>query len=162
MRQLFAVPWLSSGGRIVLSVVCVALLVGGAFGLLKIRSSWKQGSPQELATGSIQRSLTRQSDPLGALLVAPATPASFRKSGEAMRLNSVPIPRPRRNGYSRATGFWPGLRSHPVSRPIRARARARVMGSYSGGRRKFFPAPALSCCYPRTPRLRPRASRAAP
>src|SRR5947207_7661409 len=95
MWQLFAVPWLSSGGRIVLSVICVALVVCGAFGLLKIRSNWKQGPTQELVTGSIQRSLTRQSDPLGALLVDPATPASLRKSGEAMRLNSVPIPRPR-------------------------------------------------------------------
>jgi hypothetical protein len=36
MRQLSAVPWLSSGGRISLSILCVATLVCGVFGLLKI------------------------------------------------------------------------------------------------------------------------------
>src|SRR5215471_16555560 len=33
MRQLSAVPWLSSGGRIALSILCVATRVCGAFGL---------------------------------------------------------------------------------------------------------------------------------
>jgi hypothetical protein len=45
-----------------------------------------------------------------------------------------------------------------VLSPVRAGARARVMGFTPT---ELFPPPALSCRYPRTPRLRPRARRAA-
>ena len=56
MRQLSAVPWLSSSGWIALSILCVATLVCGAFGLLKISIGEKQSPNKELTTGSIQRS----------------------------------------------------------------------------------------------------------
>jgi hypothetical protein len=55
MRQLSAVPWLSSGGRIALSILCVATLVCGVFGRLKI-SIGEKAPNKELTTGSIQRS----------------------------------------------------------------------------------------------------------
>ena len=48
MRQLSAVPWLSSSGRIALSILCVATLVCGAFGLLKISIGEKQAPNKEL------------------------------------------------------------------------------------------------------------------
>jgi hypothetical protein len=53
MRQLFAVPWLSSGGRIALSILCVATLVCGVLGLLKVSIGEKQAPNKELTTGSI-------------------------------------------------------------------------------------------------------------
>ena len=56
MGQLSAVPWLSSGGRITLSILCLATLVCGVFGLLKISTGEKQVPNKELTTGSIQRS----------------------------------------------------------------------------------------------------------
>jgi hypothetical protein len=40
-------------------------------------------------------------------------------------------------------------------------ARVRAHASWGLTPAELFPAPALSCCYLRTPRLRPRASRAA-
>jgi hypothetical protein len=54
MRQLSAVP--CSGGRIALSILCVATLVCGVFGLLKISSGERQAPNKELTTGSIQQS----------------------------------------------------------------------------------------------------------
>ena len=56
MRTLFAVPWLSPGGRnLLISLVSSLVVVFGAFALLKINISGKR-APQELVTGSIQRS----------------------------------------------------------------------------------------------------------
>jgi hypothetical protein len=95
MRQLFAVPWLSSGGRIVLSVLCVAILVCGAFGLLKISSGRKQAPAQELITGSIQRPPTRQPDLMAALLVAPAGAQFLQRSTKTTTIGPIPLPRPR-------------------------------------------------------------------
>src|SRR6266566_7632504 len=58
MRQLSAVPWLISGGRIALSILCVATLVCGVFGLLKISIGEKRAPNKELTTGSVQRMLS--------------------------------------------------------------------------------------------------------
>jgi hypothetical protein len=44
MRQLSALGWLSSGGWIALSILCVATLVCGAFGLLKNQHWRKTGT----------------------------------------------------------------------------------------------------------------------
>ena len=76
MRQLSAVPWLSSGGRIALSILCVATRVCGAFGLLRISIGEKQAPNKELTTGSIQRSpAVRKLEPRDPM-VAFLTPAA--------------------------------------------------------------------------------------
>ena len=84
MRQLSAVPWLSSGGRIALSILCVATLVCGVLGLLKISIGEKQAPNKELTTGSIQRSPAvrkpESHDPMAAFLVAPAVAQSTQRS----------------------------------------------------------------------------------
>jgi hypothetical protein len=56
MRTFLAVPWLSPSGRtLLISLMSSLLLVFGAFALLRINSDGKR-VPQELVTGSIQRS----------------------------------------------------------------------------------------------------------
>src|SRR5262249_27983448 len=84
MRQLSAVPWLSSGGRITLSILCVATLVCGVFGLLKISTGERQAPNKELTTGSIQQSPAvrkpESRDPMAAFLVAPAVAQSTQRS----------------------------------------------------------------------------------
>jgi hypothetical protein len=71
MRTLFAVPWLSPGDRNLL-IGLVSSLVVAAFALLKINFGGKR-TPQELVTGSIQRSpVVASSDPMAAFLVTPS------------------------------------------------------------------------------------------
>jgi len=101
MRQLSAVPWLSSGGRIALSILCVATLVCGVLGLLKISIAEKQAPNKELATGSIQRSPAvrkpESRDPMAAFLVAPAVAQSTQRSTRSITADPslIPLPRPR-------------------------------------------------------------------
>jgi hypothetical protein len=99
MRQLSAVPWLSSSGRIALSILCVATLVGGAFGLLKISIGEKQAPNKELTTGSIQRSPAvrkpESRDPMAAFLVAPAVAQSTQRLTRSTTADPSPIPLPR-------------------------------------------------------------------
>src|SRR5262249_7278342 len=101
MRQLSAVPWLSSGGRITLSILCVATLVCGVFGLLKISIGEKQVPNKELTTGSIQRSPAvrkpESRDPMAAFLVAPAVSQSTQRSTRSTTADPslIPLPRPR-------------------------------------------------------------------
>src|SRR5262245_35202664 len=86
MRQLSAVPWLNSGGRIALSILCVATLVCGVFGLLKISIGEKQAPNKELTTGSIQRSPAvrkpESRDPMAAFLIAPTVAQSTQRVNE--------------------------------------------------------------------------------
>ena len=100
MRQLSAVPWLGSGGRIALSILCVATLVCGVFGLLKVSIGEKQGPNKELTTGSIQRSPVvrkpESRDPMAAFLtpaVAQSTPRLTRST--TADPSPIPLPRPR-------------------------------------------------------------------
>jgi hypothetical protein len=99
MRQLSAVPWLSSDGR-ALSILCVATLVCGAFGLLKISIGEKQAPNKELTTGSIQRSPAvrkpESRDPMAAFLT-PAVAQSMQRSTKSTTadLSPIPLPRPR-------------------------------------------------------------------
>src|SRR6516225_8212840 len=101
MRQLSAVPWLSSGGRIALSILCVATPVCGVLGLLKISIAEKQAPNKELATGSIQRSPAvrkpESRDPMAAFLVAPAVAQSTQRSTRSTTADPslIPLPRPR-------------------------------------------------------------------
>src|SRR5258708_2899884 len=99
MRQLSAVPWLSSGGRIALSILCVATLVCGVFGLLKISIGEKQAPNKELTTGSVQQSPTvrkpESRDPMAAFLVAPAVAQSTQRSTRSTTADRSPIPLPR-------------------------------------------------------------------
>ena len=95
MRQLFAVPWLSSGGRIVLSILCVAILVCGAFAFVKLSGNRKQGQAQGLVTGSIQRAPTRRPDPMSTLLLAPAVAQPVQRSMKTTTIDPIPLPRPR-------------------------------------------------------------------
>ena len=102
MRQLSTVPWLSLAAG--LSILCVATLVGGVFGLLKISFDEKQAPNKELTTGSIQRSPAvrrpESSDPVAAFLLAPAvaqsTPRSTRSTTADPSLIPLPRPRPKR------------------------------------------------------------------
>jgi hypothetical protein len=88
MRQLFTVPWLSSGGRIALSILCPATLVCGVFGLLKVSIGEQQAPNKELTTGSIQRSPAvrkpESRDPMAAFL----TPAVAQSTSRAVTLQS--------------------------------------------------------------------------
>jgi hypothetical protein len=99
MRQLFAVPWLSSSGRIVLSILCVATLVCGVFGLLKISIGEKQAPNKELTTGSIQQSSVvrkpESRDPMAAFLtpaVAQSTQRSTTSVSELVQVCSRDLP----------------------------------------------------------------------
>jgi hypothetical protein len=101
MRTLFAVPWVSPSGRILLmSVVSSLLLVFGAFALLKINSGGKR-APQELVTGSIQRSQavrrSASNDPMAAFPVRPAVGPSTQDTRQmaASVPSHIPLPRPR-------------------------------------------------------------------
>jgi hypothetical protein len=75
MRTLFAVPWLSPGGRnLLISLLSSLVVVFGAFALLKFNISGKR-APQELVTGSIQKPTVRRSasnDPMAAFLIMPS------------------------------------------------------------------------------------------
>jgi hypothetical protein len=101
MQKLFAVPWLSSSGRAVLSILCVAILVGGVLAILKTRSGGKHSPAEELVTGSIQNvPVVRQSqssDAMAAFLIASAEAQSIKRSIKSTMgdLSSIPLPRPR-------------------------------------------------------------------
>ena len=98
MRRLFAVPWLSSGGRIVLAVLAVAVLVSGALAFLKMNSGGKVSPAKELVTGSIRRSSTvnQPRDSMAALLAAPAVIQPVARTPSPTRNSSlIPLPRPR-------------------------------------------------------------------
>ena len=93
MRTLFAVPWVNPSGRILLiSVVSSLLLAFGAFALLKINSGGKR-VPQELVTGSIQRSQavrrSASNDPMAAL-----STQDTRQMAASVP-SHIPLPRPR-------------------------------------------------------------------
>src|SRR5262245_34784298 len=99
MRQLSAVPWLSPGGRIALGILCMAILVCGVVGLLKISIGEKQVPNKELTTGSIQRSPVvrkpESRDPVGDFLVAPVVAQSKQRSTKSITADPSPIPLPR-------------------------------------------------------------------
>src|SRR5262245_58888813 len=98
MRHLFSVPWLSSAGRIVLDVVCIAILVCGCLAVLRFGSGGKQTSPAQEFTGSIQRSRSVQKiegqDPMVALLAAPTASQSVQKKKKIGTADPIPLPRP--------------------------------------------------------------------
>ena len=100
MRTLFAVPWLSSGGRrLLISLVTALVLVSGVFALLKMGGGGNSPSP-DLITGSIQRPQAvrraASSDPLAAFLVAAPVFAPSTQGTPQTHL-PVPLPRPRPN-----------------------------------------------------------------
>jgi hypothetical protein len=78
------------------------IVVFGAFALLKINISGKR-APQELVTGSIQRSpavrRSASNDPMAAFLVTPSVaPATQGMKQMAVGVSSpIPLPRPRPN-----------------------------------------------------------------
>src|SRR6266446_4000277 len=117
MRQLSAVPWLSSGGRIARSILCVATLVCGVFGLLKISIGEKQAPNKELTTGSVQRSPTvrkpESRDPMAAFLVAPAVAQSTQRSTRSTTADPSPIPLLAALPPSR-TGHWGNSARHGI------------------------------------------------
>jgi hypothetical protein len=101
MRRLFAVPWLSSGGRIGLTVLALAILVSGALAVLKMSRGGNVSPAKELVTGSIQRSsaVNQPRDPMVSLLVASAVTQPTPRAQSAMRESSpIPLPRPRPKG----------------------------------------------------------------
>ena len=76
MRTLFAVPWLSPGGRnLLISILSSLVVVFGALALLKFNISGKRAL-QELVTGSIQKSpavrRSASNDPMAAFLIMPS------------------------------------------------------------------------------------------
>ena len=97
---LAALQWLS-GGRIALSILCVAILACGVFGLLKISNGDKPAPNKELTTGSIQQSPAvrrpESRDPMAAFLVAPAVAQSTQRSTRNTTAGPslIPLPRPR-------------------------------------------------------------------
>ena len=83
MRIRFAVPWLNSDGQsLLISLVSSLVVVFGVFALLKINTISGKRAPQELVTGSIQRSppvrRSASNDPMTAFLV---TPSVWRNGG---------------------------------------------------------------------------------
>jgi hypothetical protein len=100
MRTLFAVPWLTPGGRnLLISLLSSLVVVFGAFALLKFNISGKR-APQELVTGSIQKSAVRRSasnDPMAAFLITPSVAAATQGMKQmAVGFSSpIPLPRPR-------------------------------------------------------------------
>jgi hypothetical protein len=103
MRTLFAVPWLSPGGRnLLISLLSSLIVVFGAFALLKFNISGKR-APQELVTGSIQGSpavrRSASNDSMAAFLVTPfVAPATRDMKQMAVGISSpIPLPRPRPN-----------------------------------------------------------------
>jgi hypothetical protein len=100
MRTLFAVPWLSPGGRnLLIGLVSSLVVVFVAFALLKINFGGKR-TPQELVTGSIQRSpavrRSASSDPMAAFLVTPSVAPAMKQMAVGVS-SPIPLPRPRPN-----------------------------------------------------------------
>ena len=101
MRTLFAVPWLSPGGRnLLIGLVSSLVVVFVAFALLKINFGGKR-TPQELVTGSIQRSpavrRSASNDPMAAFLVTPSVAPHAMKQMAVGVSSPIPLPRPRPN-----------------------------------------------------------------
>jgi hypothetical protein len=105
MRNIFSVPWLTP----VLSIVVVIILVFSSFTLLKISNSNKQ-EPQELLTGSIQKSLALRKQPLDEPTASLVAPSSFRSTLRLVQRAvvvqpPVPLPRPRPKGIQATKGI---------------------------------------------------------
>src|SRR5215831_3106484 len=76
MRDLFAVPWLTPSRPTLLGVVVLAILVFGAFALLKSTSDGTQAPATEIITGSIPRAAPVRKSPSDDQMAAFLSPAS--------------------------------------------------------------------------------------
>src|SRR5262249_6525065 len=99
MRDLFAVPWLTPSRPTLLGVVVLAILVFGAFALLKSTSDGTQASATEIITGSIPRAAPDRNPPSNDQMPAFLSPASTHLptlvQSTAVDRRAVPLPRPR-------------------------------------------------------------------
>src|SRR5262249_35263242 len=101
MRDLFAVPWLAPSHPTLLGVLVLAILVFGAFALLKSTSGETQPPANELVTGSIPRAVPVREPPSNDQTAAFLNPASTQLTtlvqSTAVDWRAVPLPRRRPN-----------------------------------------------------------------
>src|SRR5215831_1514635 len=99
MRDLFAVSWLTPSRPTLFGVVVLAILVFGAFALLKSTSDGTQAPATEIITGSIPRAAPVRKPPSNDQMAAFLSPASTQPTtlvqSTAVDRRAVPLPRPR-------------------------------------------------------------------
>jgi hypothetical protein len=99
ISDLFAVPWLTPSRPTLLGVLVLAILVFGAFALLKSTSGETQAPANELVTGSIPRAVPVREPPSNDQTAAFLSPASTQLTtlvqSTAVDRRAVPLPRPR-------------------------------------------------------------------